>query len=212
LQQKRKRRRPLVLTATPGIEVAKVMGVTDLALEELTKYKEYACNKVRELGLDSGEVIDATVLEGRTYPHLEAMRYRLRLLQTLVCVTSHVITSAQAEGLWLGLVERALSEAELDLSFEALLGLGREAPQGLPMLAGTFFERMCGGGGSGGGSARDWRKSQEGTTATSQLPTGTSPLPTATTPLPVATPQIPTAAPSPTKTVNTTPSSSTPIE
>lgn len=65
----------------------------------------------------------------------------------------------QAEGLWLGLVERALSEAELDLSFEALLGLGREAPQGLPMLAGTFFERMCGGG---GGSAQDWRKTKEG--------------------------------------------------
>lgn len=35
------------------------------------------------------------MLEGRTYPHLEAMRYRLRLLQTLVCVTSHVITPAQ---------------------------------------------------------------------------------------------------------------------
>lgn len=65
----------------------------------------------------------------------------------------------QAEGLWLGLVERALSEAELDLSFEALLGLGREAPQGLPMLAGTFFERMCGGS---GGSARHWRKTTEG--------------------------------------------------
>ena len=41
LQKKRRRRRPLVLTATPGIEVAKVMGITDLALEELTKYKVY---------------------------------------------------------------------------------------------------------------------------------------------------------------------------
>ena len=38
-QKRRKRRRPLVLTATAGIEVAKVMGVTDLALEELMKYK-----------------------------------------------------------------------------------------------------------------------------------------------------------------------------
>lgn len=49
----------------------------------------------------------------------------------------------QAEGLWLGLVERALSETELDLSFEALLGLRRETPQGWPTLARTFFERMC---------------------------------------------------------------------
>lgn len=49
----------------------------------------------------------------------------------------------QALGLWLGLVERALSEAELDLSFEALLGLRREAPMGWPTLSRTFFHRMC---------------------------------------------------------------------
>lgn len=92
------------------------------------------------------------MLEGRAYTHLEAMRYRLSLLQTLVCVTSHTITPPQAEGLWLGLVERALSDAELDLSFEALLGLGREVPQGLTTLAGTFFERMCCQDGDGGPS------------------------------------------------------------
>lgn len=57
--------------------------------------QEYACEKVRELGLIPGEAIDAAVLEGKKYPHLEAMRYRLRLLQTLVCVTSRVITQPQ---------------------------------------------------------------------------------------------------------------------
>lgn len=57
--------------------------------------QEYACRKVRELGLESGEAIDATVLEGKVYRHLDAMRYRLRLLQTLVSLTSHVITQAQ---------------------------------------------------------------------------------------------------------------------
>lgn len=57
--------------------------------------QEYACRKVRELGLESGEAIDATVLEGKIYRHLDAMRYRLRLLQTLVSLTSHVITQAQ---------------------------------------------------------------------------------------------------------------------
>lgn len=54
-----------------------------------------------------------------------------------------VQTRNQAEGLWLGLVERALSEAELDLSFEALLGLRKETPRGWPMLARTFFQRLC---------------------------------------------------------------------
>lgn len=105
--------------------------------------QEYAVNKVRELGLESGEAIDAAVLEGRAYSHLDAMRYRLNLLQTLVCVMSHIVTLEQAGGLWLGLVESALSDAELDLSFEALLGLGRDAPQGLTTLAGTFFNLMC---------------------------------------------------------------------
>ena len=114
----------------------------------LALLQEYAASKARDLGLGSPETppstaVDAAVLEGRAYAHLDAMRYRLNLLKTLVCVTSHAITPSQAEGLWLGLVERALSDAELDLSFEALLGLGREAPQGLTTLAGTFFERMC---------------------------------------------------------------------
>lgn len=119
--------------------------------------QEYASKKVRELGLESGEAVDATVLEGRAYPHLDAMRYRLNLLQTLVCATSHVITPGQAEGLWLALVERAVSTAELDSSFQALLGLGREAPEGLAALAGTFFERMCcqgGGPATGNGHCR----------------------------------------------------------
>ena len=112
--------------------------------------QEYASNKARDLGLGSlgspgtsSQSVDGAVLEGRAYRHLDAMRYRLNLLQTLVCVTSHAVTPSQAEGLWLALVERALSDAELDLSFEALLGLGREAPHGLTTLAGTFFERMC---------------------------------------------------------------------
>ena len=43
----------------------------------------------------------------------------------------------------MALVERALSEAELDLSFEALLALGRKNPQGLSVLSKTFFERIC---------------------------------------------------------------------
>ena len=102
----------------------------------LALLQEYAASKARDLGLGSPETppstaVDAVVLEGRAYAHLDAMRYRLNLLKTLVCVTSHAITPSQAEGLWLG------------LSFEALLGLGREAPQGLTTLAGTFFERMC---------------------------------------------------------------------
>ncbi|CAM9266848.1 unnamed protein product, partial [Scytosiphon promiscuus] len=138
-----RRRRAPVLMPTKGIVVVKAMKITDLALAELMQYKEYAYNKARELGLEPGDAVDATVLEGRAYSHLDAMRYRLNLLQTLVCATSHSIIPEQAEGLWLALVERALSDAELDLSFEALLGLGREAPQGLPTLAATFFERMC---------------------------------------------------------------------
>lgn len=55
----------------------------------------------------------------------------------------HQFFLLKAEGLWLGLVERALSDAELDLSFEALLTLGRDTPQGLPTLSRTFFERIC---------------------------------------------------------------------
>ncbi|CAN0284078.1 unnamed protein product, partial [Ectocarpus sp. 12 AP-2014] len=121
----RRARRPPTLVPTKGIVVAKAMGITGLALAELMQYKEYASNKVRELGLESGEAVDAAVLEGRAYPHLDAMRYRLNLLQTLVCATSYVITPGQAEGLWLALVERAVSTAELDSSFQALLGLGR---------------------------------------------------------------------------------------
>lgn len=50
---------------------------------------------MRELGLGFGETADVAVLEYKAYPHLDAMRYRLRLLQTLVCMTSHVITEAQ---------------------------------------------------------------------------------------------------------------------
>lgn len=40
-------------------------------------------------------------------------------------------------------MERALSDSELDLSFEALLTLGRDTPQGLSTLSRTFFERIC---------------------------------------------------------------------
>ena len=117
-------------------------------------------NGVTDLGCDLGLVYNEAVLYTR-------YRGRGPGIHTSVCFShNHFFFSCvvflwvfQAEGLWLGLVERALSEAELDLSFEALLVLGREAPQGLPMLAGTFFERMCGGG---GGSARDWRKTEKG--------------------------------------------------
>ena len=51
--------------------------------------------RVLELGLEPGKAVDNAVLEGKVYRHLDAVRYRLSLLQTLVCSTSHPITQQQ---------------------------------------------------------------------------------------------------------------------
>lgn len=43
----------------------------------------------------TAESVNCTMFQGRHYPHLEAMRFRLLLLQSLVSVTSPAITQKQ---------------------------------------------------------------------------------------------------------------------
>lgn len=54
-----------------------------------------AYKRALELGLEPGKAVDNAVLEGKVYRHLDAVRYRLGLLETLVCSTSHAITQQQ---------------------------------------------------------------------------------------------------------------------
>ncbi|CAM9280371.1 unnamed protein product, partial [Discosporangium mesarthrocarpum] len=123
-------------------EAVKSLGLMELVLEELMNYKDEACAAVNNMGLRKTEV-DSAVLSGHQYPHLEAIRHRLSLMRQLVSITQPIMNPEQACGLWDALVERALSHQEADLSFEALLNLRRDTPQGWTIIARTFFHLMC---------------------------------------------------------------------